>query len=718
MRMPVACVLLATAVAGSFFTPVFGLVALLPPIAAVVVPAFGVVVLCERRQALTAWRPVLVALVGLLGITETVLFPTTAGGLPTGATLAALRSGITESWQLALQSTWPARPDPELLLFVPLLVLLAGVVGVELLLLLRKPLPALVPSVAVVVVSQLYAALTGFAAVVGALGYAAVAGALLALIRREKSVVALAVPAVVLGVALAAAVGLLVPPPPPGHSLKQDQAAPLNARVASPLDEVAYRLGHPNVPVFTVRGARADRWPVVVLPEFDGVNWTPGGRYRRLGTELAPGPVVTVPVQRRDATITLREDGGRWLPSQAWPAAVTGVDPLVEESHGSLLAQGALSATTEYSLGWWEPETGVADLGGAALDPYAEGAGGGVGTPPAEVQALASRAVRGMRPSFQTALVLERFFKENYKLAVGADVPSGHGWPQLRRFLTDTKQGTSEQFAASYVALARMTGIPARLVVGYRTPAGTGGEHVVRNRDVLVWPEVAVTGVGWVPMDPYGVAGEGGVAGDGLAAAVAKAREELPPSDELRDAPVAPSARAAESAGAPIRVPWLLLLVLAAVLVVAWVVGVPLAKRVRAWRRRRRPGSGAVLGAWHEARDRMREHGVVFTAGMTPRDLAAAGFPSTADGLLALSATVDLALWSGARLHPDARQQAWDAVAAVRRGLAERGPRARIKAALDPRGLVTPGTPGSGRPPGSTWSRLIPRSGRVRWRRS
>lgn len=701
MKTPVVCVLLAAAVAGLFFAPVFGITALLLPIAAAVVPAFAVVALCERLPAVATWRSVLAVLAGLLGITEAVLFPTTVAGLPTGATLAALRSGVTESWQLALQSTWPARPDPELLLFVPLLVLLAGVVGVELLLVLRKPLPALVPSLAVVVVSQLYLALSGFAAVVGALGYAAVAGALLAVSRREKSAVALAVPAVVLGVALAAGVGLLVPPPPPGHSLKQDQAARVDARVASPLDEVAYRLAHPDVPVFTVRGARAERWPVVVLSGFDGVNWTPGARYRRLGTELAPGPVVTVPVRRRDATITLREDGNRWLPSQTWPAAVVGVDPLVEESQGSLLAQRAVDATAEYSLGWWEPEAGAAGLGGAALDPYAEGGVEGVGTPPAEVQGLASRAVQGMRPSFQSALVLERFFKENYKLAAGADVPGGHGWPQLRRFLVDTKQGTSEQFAASYVALARMTGIPVRLVVGYRTPAGDGGDYVVRNRDVLAWPEVAVAGVGWVPMDPYGAVDESGNTGDGLTAAVARAREELPPSEQLQDAPVAPSDRADEPEGAPVRVPWLLLVLVPVVPAVGWLVGVPLAKWVRAWRRRRRPGTGAVLGAWHEARDRMREHGVVFTVGMTPRDLAAAGFPSTVDALLALGATVDLALWSGARPHPEARRQSWDAVAAVRRGLAERGLRARVKAALDPSTLVAPGTRGSGtrRPP-------------------
>ncbi|WP_330273921.1 DUF3488 and transglutaminase-like domain-containing protein [Lentzea sp. NBC_00516] len=710
-RVQVACLALAAVVAGLFFAPVFGILPLLVPIAAVVVPAFVVVELCSRHRKLAVWRPLLVALVGLVGVTESLLFPTTVAGLPTGDTIAALRSGVTESWQLTLQSTWPARPDPALMLFVPLLVLLATVLGVELLLLLRKPLPALLPSFAVVVVSQLYLALSGLAAVAGALAYAAVSGALIASGRADpmSGRKGLVLPALVLGVVAAITVGLLLPAPPPGYSLKQDQAAQVNARVTSPLGEISYRLGHPGDPVFTVTGDRAERWPVVVLQAFDGVNWTPGGSYRRLGTELAPGPVVAVPVHRRDAKITMRGLDGRWLPSQAWPAAVTGVDPLVEETQGTLLVQRPMAAA-EYSLGWWEPEVGVANLAGAAVNPYAEGGSGGVGTPPEGVRELVANALRGMRPSFQSALQLERFFKENYRLATGTDVPGGHGWPQLRRFLFDTKVGTSEQFAAAYVALARMTGIPARLVVGYRTPAGSGGEYVVRNGDVLAWPEVAVAGVGWVPMDPFGSESKGEGNGAGLAAAVARARDQLPPVEELRDPPVAaPDGDAGAANDSATRIPWGLLLAVLAAAVVGWLAGIPLAKRVRAWRRRRRPGSGAVLGAWQEVRDRMREHGVPFSEGMTPRDLAAvapaAGLQSTVEGLLLLGSTVDQALWSGAETTGEVRDRAWHAAGLVRQRLARRGLRARIRAAVDPSTLIRPRTPGSSRSPSSTWSR-------------
>jgi protein-glutamine gamma-glutamyltransferase len=706
-RFSVPCVLLAAAVAGLFFAPVFGVAALLAPLLVPAVVLFGVARVCARTEVLAAWRPLLLLVAGLLAVVETVLFSTTAAGLPTGETFSALASGITDSWQLTLQSTWPARPTPDQLLFVPLLAVPAGALGIELVLRSRKPLVALIPSFAVVVVSQLYVALSGFAAVAAGLGYAAVAGALFGLsrpgeekpasrARRGASAFASGGPVVALGMVAAAAAGMLFPAPGQAYSLKQDQPAQVSGRVAGPLDDIAHRLEHPDVPMFSVRGdARPDRWPLVVLDTFDGVNWTPGSRYRRLGAELPPSPSVTVPARERTATIRLGGLGGPWLPSQTWPAAVSGADPLVEESQGSLWLP---RPTGEYRLSWWEPQVPVADLAAAAIDQRAPGGLGAIGEPPADVETMARAAVRGLSPSFQAALTLERFFREGYHTAAGAGLPSGHGWPQLRKFLVETRRGTSEQFAAAYVAFARIVGIPARLVVGFRSPAtpDTGGGYTVRNGDVLAWPEVAVAGAGWVPLDPTGTTRLGGAGGPaGLSEVTAQARAQLPPATQQHDAPVAP-VKGIGDAGAADTGDWSfpLLWVFAgpAALVPAWLAGVPAAKAVRSWRRRRRPGAGAVLGAWLEVRDRLRDHGVPWTAGMTARDLAVAargiGSPSTVEGLRALGVTVDQVLWSGHDPGAQAGPRAWAAVRTVRRGLAGRGLRSRLRAALDPRTLL------------------------------
>lgn len=727
----VCCLGLAAAAAGLLFAPVFGVPALLLPVG---VPA-GVVSLAAlvdaRRPALAGWRPLLLAGVGLLAVVETTLWPSTTAGLPTGETLRTLVAGATDAWRLTLQSTWPARPEPELLLFVPLLVVLAAVLGIELLHRLGTALPALAPSCAVAVFSQCYAPLSTGPGTAAAVGYAAVAGAFLvstgpggtvgaggvggpaavryadsaagrtarlvtALSRRAATLPRL-VPPLVLAVVGAVVAGLLLPSAAPRYALHRDQAAPLaDNRVASPLDEIAYRLAHPGDEVFRVHGAvGVDRWPLVTLDAFDGVNWTPGGRYRRLGTEVPPGPAVTVPVRRHTAQIETNGAAGPWLPSQTWPAGVRGVEPLIEQRHGTLLLPGA-GGPARYTLSWWQPRIDAATLAAAAIDPDAPGGLGGVGTVPPGVAELAEQAVRGGRPTFQTALVLERFFRDNYQVAVD-DLPTGHAWPQLTEFLLGDRRGTSEQFAAGYVVLARIRGIPARLVVGFRAPAdrAPGGSYSVRNADVLAWPEVAVEGVGWVPLDPTGsTTAPAGATEGGLGALTARVRAGLPAPEELRDPPVAPAspiAASAESDQGRIRLPWLGLVAVPALALVGWLVGVPAAKTTRRWRRRNRPGPATVVGAWAEVRDRLRGHGVPVSPGMTLRDLAGAARPvvdpATVEQVRRLATLVDRVLWSGAAPGPDIGGEAWAVERAIRRGLARRGWRARLRALFDPRTL-------------------------------
>jgi protein-glutamine gamma-glutamyltransferase len=705
-RVAIACVLLAAALAGLLFAPVFGAWPLLPPIAIVVLACFAVTQLCARWPALVPWRAPLALLAGLLGLAETLLWRTTVSGLPTGATARSLSAGVIESWQLTLQSTWPARPDAELLLFVPLAVLAAAVLGIELLDRLRRPLVSLIPAVVVLGLSQTYGALTGPSATVAGLAFAGLAAALLITTPRPadqgpsmpRPVVALAT--VLLG-AVGAIVGTAVNPGGrPAYSLREHQSAPLPpARVINPLDEVADRLHDPDRPVFSYTAMESvDHWRLVVLDSFDGTAWTTRATYRRMGTTLGP---PRWPASLRTARVNLAGTDGPWMPSQPLPASVTGVAPLIDEASGMLLVPDR-SGPAEYELSWWEPQIDPADLSGAAVDPVATGGFGNLGAIPPGVSELARTAVGGMRPSFQAALVLERYLSSNYRVASGTDLPTGNGWPQLRTFLLESKRGTSEQFAAAYVALARIVGIPTRLAVGYRAPdggsdRGTDRGTVVRNEDVLAWPEVAVAGVGWVPLDPTGSATRSGAPG-GLAAGTAQARAQLPPPQDLVDPelPEKPSSAAAGHGGA-VSVPVLTITIIAGALglVAAWLVGVPLLQTLRAWRRRRRPGARGVVGAWFEARDRLRAHGVPFTDGMTVRDLATAAVPlmqpSIVDGLQSLARSVDAALWSGTAPGERTVDEAWAAVRTVRRGLARRPVTERLRAAVDPRSLLPPG---------------------------
>lgn len=706
-----ACVLLAAALSGVLFAPVFSLPALLLPIGVLVAAMFLGTLVCTRVPALMPWRGLVVVLVGLLAITEVLLAPTTVAGLPTGETLRALALGVSESWQQTLQSTWPARPDPALLLFVPLLVLLAGVLGVELLHRLSAPLLALLPGFAVALLSQLFFALPPLPASAAALGYAALGCLLLVVSRPYRTTVhgsgertgfarlaLTASPAVLLGTLCAVLLATVLPASEPTFAVQRARGAPLSdAPLTNPLNEIADRLGNPDVPVFDVlRGNGADRWRLAVLDTFDGSNWTSRSAYRRMGTSLRPDPSVTLPVRERSARVSVRDTGGPWLPSQLAPSRVHGVDPLVAEDQGTLLAQRQASGPVGYTVSWWEPVFAGHSLDGAGIDPDAPGGLGGVGQVPPGIEALAERAVNGLRPSFATALLLERFLRENYRTATGTPLPTGHGWPQLREFLLDTKRGTSEQFAAAYVALARIRGIPARLAVGFRSPAKDDRLYTVRNADVLAWPEVAVQGAGWVALDPGGSqVAKGRQPASAVAAATEQARSRLPKSDEVRDPPVArpPPPEEVESESM-LPVPLSALVAVPLGTLLCWVAGVPLAKAIRCRTRRRKVGAPAVLGAWDEVRDRLRAHGVPVTPGMTVRDLATAAErivdQDTVDGMFDLCRTVDRVLWSGTEAGKWSGIVAWEAVQTVRNGLSRRSFRSRLRAALEPRSLLPP----------------------------
>ncbi|MFD2399783.1 transglutaminase domain-containing protein [Prauserella oleivorans] len=295
-------------------------------------------------------------------------------------------------------------------------------------------------------------------------------------------------------------------------------------------------------------------------------------------------------------------------------------------------------------------------------------------------------------------MALAEFLRREYRVATGQNLPTGHSWPQLSEFLLESKRGTSEQFAAAYVALARIKGIPARLVVGFRAPADRrpGERYTVRNEHVLAWPEVAVEGVGWVPLDPSGTATAAGSGpARGLAAATEEVRATLPPPDQLRDAPVAPEPVAASSgSGGDWSFPFLVLLAVPVGGALVWVAGVPLVTALRARRRRRRPGAGAVIGAWEEARDRLRAYGVPVSTGMTVRDLARPPDPPAPTAgcwrACARSARPSTTHCGPALPRSGHRQAGVGAVRSVRQGLARRGLRARIRAALNPVPLRAP----------------------------
>lgn len=680
---------IAALVGGLGFAAVFPVLDLLLPLPAVVAVVIAVDALALRFPRLYALRAPL-ALLGGAAAGAAVLARDTG--------FAAVLDGARSGWLRTLESTLPARPDPELVTFVPALVLLAAVLGVEWLRRGAAPLLALVPAVAVLLIGQLYRATTGAVAIGLALGFGVAAALVLTAPRtagRPGRLVVLAAPVALL--AVVGSVGLAVADPlrAPAWSVHDRyELVQVPEGTVSPLAQLGGRLTNPHEVVFTAAtDAAVDRWPLVVLDGFDGAGWTSTARYRPLGTELPADPLVTAPTVTRTAEIrTATGLDGPWLPTRFRPTTVDGIRPAVDPSTGVLL----LPSTASYRVTWTEPELAGNELVDAVVDPDAPTLA--VDEVPAGVAELTREALGEAVASFPAALALEQWFRDNYTLANGDELPTGHGSAQLLYFLDESGLGTSEQFAAAYTLMARTAGLPVRLVVGFRQSdeRNDEGRTVVRNRDAFAWPEVAVDGVGWVALDPTGGAQQEEQPPGSVSSATEEARDRLPESDALLAPQPAGSPVAEEPpvAVAPSAQPPLLLVALALTAVaVLVVIAVPGAKAWRRGRRRRAAPGAAAVGAWLETRDRLRDHGVPVRAGMTPRDVAAEAAPmlnGAGPELERLARCVDAAAWSGAAVDPAVAREAWAADTAVRRALGERAVVDRACAALRTRTLTGP----------------------------
>ena len=73
----------------------------------------------------------------------------------------------------------------------------------------------------------------------------------------------------------------------------------------------------------------------------------------------------------------------------------------------------------------------------------------------------------------------------------------------IDRFVSDTNQGTEEQFVTGFVLLARSLGVEARVATGFVVPPGELGAPLgLRSTHAAVWPEVELEGLGWLAFDP------------------------------------------------------------------------------------------------------------------------------------------------------------------------------------------------------------------------
>ncbi len=70
----------------------------------------------------------------------------------------------------------------------------------------------------------------------------------------------------------------------------------------------------------------------------------------------------------------------------------------------------------------------------------------------------------------------------------------------IAELVLENHKGTQAQFATAFALMARSQGFESRLVAGFSLPDAAGGR--VSTEQAIVWPEVKLKNVGWVPFAP------------------------------------------------------------------------------------------------------------------------------------------------------------------------------------------------------------------------
>ncbi|MGC5629127.1 transglutaminase-like domain-containing protein [Georgenia sp. Z1344] len=470
----------------------------------------------RRWGALVTILAVLLALVLLTGAAAPV--EALVGWLPSPASVGAVGQGVVTAWKDLVTILAPVGATGAVLT-VPLLV---GVVGSALAMTIaqrtRRPtLAALVPLVILPGSVLLSTRDTSLAVPVG-LAFAAVALVWAARRSHRLHTERPVATAGLLVVALVAggATGLLWQDEDRRTVVRDHVAPPPDLRdYPSPLAGFrAYLKDHLTDTVLTVDGLGAGELVrLAAMDSYDGTAFTvaPGGEagtgeFQRIGAavdEDLPGA--------EEIDVTIGEYRDVWVPVAGQLADVEFTSGRATDLARSLyvnpvagvgLVEAGLRPGDTYTLLAAPVER--PDLGALEAAPVADDALPPV-TIPDSIATEASVLAADATTTLARIQAVESGLRQGYfSHGLEGDTPSlaGHGAARLDAMLTGPAMvGDQEQYAALMALMLRSMQIPARVVIGFEVPNGSGAIQLA-GEDVTAWVEVPFEQHGWVPFFP------------------------------------------------------------------------------------------------------------------------------------------------------------------------------------------------------------------------
>jgi transglutaminase-like putative cysteine protease len=120
-----------------------------------------------------------------------------------------------------------------------------------------------------------------------------------------------------------------------------------------------------------------------------------------------------------------------------------------------------------------------------------------------KIKKLVARITAGQKTAYDKAVAIQKWFTAPDRFTYSLKVASTQGPDALIQFLTKSRTGYCQQFAFAMAVLARLEGIPSRVVVGYTQGTFRGNDTwQVLTSDAHAWPELYFPGAGWLRFEP------------------------------------------------------------------------------------------------------------------------------------------------------------------------------------------------------------------------
>jgi transglutaminase-like putative cysteine protease len=435
---------------------------------------------------------------------------------------------------------------------------------------------------------------------------------------------------------------------------------------------------------------------MVTFDRFDGLNWSVRGDYRHAGKQLAGPPYGQV--ASRPVTLKVELDDTNyfaWLPRAGWPSRISVANLGFDRNTGDVVVPAGQETPGEYEITGAEPG-GLDQL--AVDDPARTGAEPGPPLP-TRVDSFLRDTTAGKPVGRDQFFSLYDRFKSTesteFSRDTADDAPGGNGLYQISKLLTETKQGTSEQYASAFAVLCRAMGWDARVVLGFH-PRWEGSRFTAEGKDVFAWVEVRFARTGWVTVDPtprQETSEKKRDTDEGESS-----RE--PPKDDVggaprpdQQAPLSPDENAAPVG--PAQLPgagpnWQQLVLVVALVLLACVCAVPVAKSLRRMRARK-AGSPRqrAMAAWRDMVESLRGAGIAVDRTATAGEIIDGVPASLAPLVSSLGDLVDHAMFAPEGIAADGADGAWRCNKRIRAQLRkETSPGRHLRNALNPKQLL------------------------------